>query len=276
MKSWLAAGTLVTCALIAAPSSHAQNPDTIPADVSTAKSKEIFQQALQGLGGAAYLNVRDSDCTGRLSQFGPLTGELVGLFNFREYRMPPDKMRREVTKKYTIIDIYTNDGGWSLDKGGVEDMDAVAIAGFQGGIRTSMDNVLRFRLAEPGMYFHYAGDDVVSLKHVDWAEATDSEDRTFRLAVDRETHLPVQFVVNTRNPSTRDVSVETTTYSNWHIQDGVETPFQISRERDGKRLSQTFYSTCKYNTGLNPSMFTRQSLEQRWKDAGHKASKSSK
>ncbi|HLW97960.1 MAG TPA: hypothetical protein VKR82_04890 [Candidatus Acidoferrales bacterium] len=261
----LAAGVLFN-----APRTRAQNPDTIPADVSTAKSKELFRQAIEGLGGAAYLGVRDSDCSGRLSQFGPLTGELVGLIQFRELRISPDKLRREYSKKGVIIDVFNGNNAWSLDKGGVEDVDAVVVAGFQSGLQTTLDSVLRLRLSEPGMYFRYGGDDVVSLKPVDWAEITDSEDRTFRLAVDRATHLPVQFVVNTRNPTTRDVSVETTTYSNWHFQDGVQTPFQFSRERDGKRVSQTFYSECKYNTGVSPSLFTRESLEQRWRDTGHK------
>jgi len=69
----LAAGVLLS-----APRTRAQNPDTIPADVSAAKSKELFRQAIEGLGGAAYLGVRDSDCSGRLSQFGPLTAERAG------------------------------------------------------------------------------------------------------------------------------------------------------------------------------------------------------
>ena len=270
MKLWMMGVMLTACVFFGAPMACAQNPDTIPADVSTAKSKEIFRQAIEALGGETYLRLRDSDCSGRLSQFGALTGELTGVFQFRELRMPPDKLRRELTKKGVIIDVYNGDHAWSLDKGGVEDVDAVVVAGFQFGVKTTMDNFLRFRMNEPGMYFRFGGGDVVSLKQVDWAEVTDSEDRTFRMAVDRATHLPVQFVVSTRNPTTRDVSVETTTYSNWHMQEGVQTPFQFSRERDGKRVSQTFYTECKYNTGLSASLFTRESLEQRWRDTGHK------
>ena len=40
---------LAACVLFGAPMARAQNPDTIPADVSTAKSKELFRQAIEAL-----------------------------------------------------------------------------------------------------------------------------------------------------------------------------------------------------------------------------------
>lgn len=267
----MAALAIATSVLAAAPNARAQNPDTIPAAESTAKAKAIIQEMIAGLGGPAYLNVRDSECTGRLTQFGPMTGELSGFIVFHEYRMPPDKLRREYSKKGQIIDVYNGNNGWSLDKGGVEDTDAVALANFQSGIKMGLDNLLRYRLSEPGLYFHYGGEDVVDLRHVDWVEIEDGEDRTFRIAVDRETQLPVHFEVVTRNPQTLDLVHDVTVYSNWHPQDGVQTPFQSSRSRDDKRVSQIFYDSCKYNTGLSADMFTREALAKRWADMGHKA-----
>ena len=47
------------------PRARAQNPDQIMPDVSAAKAKAILQQAIDGLGGAAYVNVHNSECTGR-------------------------------------------------------------------------------------------------------------------------------------------------------------------------------------------------------------------
>ena len=108
------------------------------------------------------------------------------------------------------------------------------------------------------------------MKQADWAEVVDSESRSFKLAVDRATHLPIQFVVTTFNSNTQEEIKDTTFYSNWHIQDGVQTAFQIARMRDGKRVFQAFYYGCKYNTGLSPDLFTRESLEQHWKATGHK------
>lgn len=270
LRSSLAAAALAMCALASAPRANAQNPDTIPADQSAAQAKAIIQQLVEGMGGEAYLNIKDSSCTGRLAQFGPFTGERGAYFEFEEYRIIPDKLRREYTKKGKIIDVYNGNNGWSLDRGGVEDGDAVAVANFQAGVRMSLDFLLRYRLRDPNLYFHYGGEESVDLRVSDWVEIEDTEDRTFRIAVERSTHLPVRFIVLTRNPQTRDVTTDVTIYANWHTDDGIPTALTIRHERDDKPVSQVFYYGCKYNTGLSPNFFTRAALAQRWKDTGHK------
>jgi hypothetical protein len=248
----------------------AQNPDTIPAEESAARTKAILQQVIAALGGANYLNVRASECTGRLGQFGPLTGELGADLTMRELRMPPDKLRREYGKKQNIIDLYNGNLGWTLDKGGVHEGNAVAVANFQSGLKMSFDVLMRSRLNEPGMYFHYGGEDVVDLRQVDWVQIEDTDQHEYRIAVEKSTRLPVRFIVLTRNPQTREQIEDITRFSNWHVQDGVETPFQVSRERDGKRVSQMFYDGCKYNSGVTADSFTRESLDKRWAELGHK------
>jgi hypothetical protein len=256
---------LTAPSLSAGPSLSPQNPDTIPAEKSTAMAKEIVQQLIAGLGGNAYLTVRDTDCTGRISQFGPLTGELGGFAQFHAYWIYPDKYRREITRKGIIIDVYNGNQAWSLDKGGVTDLDPVVAATFQAGLKTSFDGLIRYRLKEPNLDYRYRGVDVVDLKQADWVEITDGEERAFRIAVDRGTHLPVRYIVTTRDPKTGDPSSETTIYSNWHVMDGVETALQISREKDGKRVQQSFYYGCKVNSGVLPELFTKQDLERHWK-----------
>jgi hypothetical protein len=285
--SGLTAIALVACSLVIQPldagaSPHAQNPDTIPAEKSTAMAKEIIQQMIAGLGGNAYLAVRDSDCSGRLSQFGAIMGELGGFAEFHAYWIFPDKYRREVTSKQPmpipiissigdinrtghLIDVFNGDQGWMLEKDGVNDEDAVVIAAFQAGVKTSFDNLIRHRLNEPDFEYRYRGEDVVDLKRADWVEITDADQHTFRIAVDRGTHLPVRYVVTTIDPRTTEPVQDTTIYSNWHIVEGVQTPYGILREHDGKRSQQTSYDACKYNSGVAPKLFTKEDLQKRWK-----------
>src|ERR1700684_4478720 len=93
---------------------------------------------------------------------------------------------------------------------------------------------------------------------VDWAQLEDTDGRTYKIAVEKSTHLPVRFVILTRNPQTNDQIEDVTRFSNWHVQDGIETAFQVSRTRDGQRITQVFYDGCKYNTGLSADFFTRE------------------
>ncbi|HET9400740.1 MAG TPA: hypothetical protein VFO34_07295 [Candidatus Acidoferrales bacterium] len=252
--------------------SQQDNPVTMSPDANSAKARALLQQMVAALGGDAYLKVRDSDCTGRRANFG-LSGDLTGYILFHELRIYPDKSRLEYAKNAAIIDVFNGDSGWSLDKSGVGEADPVTVAGFQGAQKTSVTNLIRTRLNEPGLSLHYAGSDVVDLKPVDWLEITDSEDRTFRIAIVQATHLPVRCIVVTKNPATNEPSEDLTIFSEWHLIDGVQTPFQISRERDGKRYYQGFYLSCHYNTGVSPDLFTQASLQQRANEKGIKPPK---
>lgn len=256
----------------AAARAAAQNPETLLPEQSAAKAKQLAQQLIEGLGGKAFLGVRESDCEGRLAQFGH-NGDLTGYINFRDYWRYPDKNRTDYAKKGVIVDLYAGDQGWTMDKGGVTEQPASAVADFQEQVKTDISNLLRLRLNEEGIIFRYGGSDFVDLKQVDWVEIVDRERRTFRIAIDRAAHLPVRMTVITRNDTTRERTEEITIFSNFHEQDGVQTPFQLSRTRDGRRVFQAFYTGCKYNPGFPDDLFTRAALERHFSEVGKKGKK---
>ena len=254
------------------PCVFAQNPqDMMPAE-SAAKAKEILQQAIQALGGTAYLNLRDATCEGRLSQFGH-AGELNGFEKFVDYTIPPFKDRTENLPKRNIITVMNGDKGWTLDRGGVSDASGADIAHFEEDTKKDIDYILRSRMKEPNMIFRYAGPDIVDLKQVDWVELVDSDNRTIRIAISQSTHLPVRKIVDTRDANTRMKTDEVEYYSNYHPLNGVETPFQITRERNHIKIYQVFFDKCEYNTNLSDSLFTKQSLDERWEKVGKSARK---
>ena len=266
---------LISSIFFSVPRSTAQNPDTLLPEQSAAKAKQILQQLTDALGGPGYLNVRESDCEGRLARFGH-NGELAGFTNFKDYWRYPDKNRTDYTKKGVIINLYNGDQGWTLDRGGVSELPAPAVADFQELVKKDINNLLRLRVKEPGMVFRYGGQDVVDLKTVDWVEITDSEQRTFRLAIDRSSHFLVRTMIITEDQSTRERSTETSIYSNFQLMDGVQTPLQITSDREGRRISQVFFSSCKYNPGFPEDFFSKAALEKRFSEVGSKKYKEEK
>jgi hypothetical protein len=254
------------------PSAFAQSPqDMMPAE-SAAKAKEILQQAIQALGGTAYVNLRDATCEGRLSQFGH-SGELNGFEKFADYTIPPFKDRTENLPKRNIIEIMNGDKGWTLDRGGVSDASGADLARFQEDTKKDLDYILRSRIKEPNMIFRYAGPDIVDLRPVDWVELVDSDNRTVRIAISQSTHLPVRKIVDTRDANTRMKTDEVEYYSNYHPISGIQTPFQITRERNHIKIYQVFFDKCEYNTNLSDSLFTKESLDERWEKVGKSARK---
>ncbi|MFI5058872.1 MAG: hypothetical protein ACHQLQ_11860 [Candidatus Acidiferrales bacterium] len=275
MKPSVFAVVVLSSILFSVPRSSAQNPDTMMPEQSAAKAKQILQQLTDALGGPGYLEVRESACEGRLARFGH-NGELTGYTNFKDYWGYPDKNRTDYSKKGVIINLYNGDRGWTLDKGGVSELPAPSVADFQELVKKDINNLLRLRVKEPGMFFHYGGQDIVDLKTVDWVEITDPEQRTFRLAVDRSSHLFVRTMIITEDQTTRERSTETSIYSNFQLVDGVRTPLQITSDRDGRRISQVFFTSCKYNPTFPGDFFTKAALEKRFSEVGSKKYKEEK
>lgn len=259
------AGTSLLC------SARAQDDEVLMPDQSAAKAKQLLQQSIDALGGSAFLNVRDSTCTYRYGQFDH-AGEVTGYETLIDYSntQSPFKDRHENIPKRNIIEIYNGDKGWEMDRGGVADAPPSDVASFKNDTATDIDNILRHRIHEPGMVFRYAGEDIVELKQVDLVELVDSDNRTFRIAISRGTHLPVQITVDTRDPKTQMKSAQVDYFSNYHPIDGVQTPFQIARDRNGNKVYQAFIDKCEYNTNLSDDLFTKESLEQRWSKVGNK------
>jgi len=259
---------------------------------SNAKGKQILSDLINALGGAGYSQVRESQCQGRRALFGH-NGALTGYIDFIDFRRYPDTDRTEYIGKGRntilqsligidgldfahggiVITLFHRDQGWTYDRSGVSEAPATSVTDFQEQMKRNVDNLLRLRLNEEGMSIRFGGSDTVDLKQVDWVELADREQRTFRLAVDRSTHLLVRGIVITKNEETQEIDEDVAIYTNYQLRDSVWVPLQISREHNGRRTSQYFYDTCKFNPGFPDSLFTKDSLK---KGASEELTKKSK
>jgi len=275
-----------------APRVSAQNPDTMMPEQSVAKGKQILADLINALGGPGYTEVRESQCQGRRVLFGH-NGEPTGNIEFAHYRRYPDKDRTEYIGKGRntilasligldgldfarggiIITLYNGEHGWTFDRSGVSELPESAISDFQEQVKRNVDNLLRLRLKEPGLAIRFGGNDTVDLKQVDWVEVTDSQERKFRLAVDRSTHLLIRSVVITKDEETQQINEDVSIYSNYQLKDSVWTPLQISREHNGRRAVQIFYDSCKFNPGFADEIFDKSSLSKQGSQALAKKSK---
>jgi len=272
----------------------AQNPDTMMPEANQAKARQILKDAIEEMGGPAYLSVTQRECSGRRAQFGH-AGELAGYIEFTDYWQYPDKTRTEYVAKShntllkfvlgidgldisgggTIITQYNGEQGWVMDRGGVEDMPATSIADFQELWKRNTDNLLRLRLKEEGVTVRYAGPDIVDLKPVEWVEIRDKEERVFRLAVEKSTHLLIRSVATITDDASGqpERTDEATIFSNFQRVGGLYVPLQISRERNGRKTYQAFLNACNYNPALPADFFTKAALEKRFAEVGKKKDK---
>src|ERR1035441_2330763 len=86
---------------------------------SAAKARQVLQQVIGALGGPAYLNVHDTECEGRIAQFGS-NDELMDYIPFRVLWLLPDKNRTEYISKgeHTIVGFLMGSDGMLITHGG--------------------------------------------------------------------------------------------------------------------------------------------------------------
>jgi hypothetical protein len=285
---WLVSvGLLVlTCGFLI-PRAGAQNPDTMDLDQNKAKARQLLNQSIQALGGGLFRNQTESECSGRVAQFDR-NGGLLGYSLVRSYWQYPDKNRTEYIVKSTkggllavlwgnmpvkggdLIQVIDGDKGWTMDKSGVSEADATVVADFQAALKRQVRNLLLHRADEPGVFLHYAGLGTADMREVEWIDFSDEDDRTVRLALDRLTHLPERTIAVTPNEEMHDKDEDITIYTNYDLQQGVQVPKQITRERNGRRINQIFYDTCNNAPNLPADFFTEEGLRKKFKETGGK------
>lgn len=263
---FLLLGVVCACGLVAS----AGQPQDAPSETSIAKGRRITKQVIAALGGPTYLNVQNVQCDGREAEFGT-SGTLMGFTLFRETWLLPDKNRVEyftkgehtivgflmgsdellITHGGAMITVYNGEEGWTLDKSGVSNQPEDLIKTFNDQLKTDMNNVLRKRMNEPGMEAEYVGPDLIDLKEAEWIEFTDREHRLMRLGIEKNSHLPLRWVVVTHNPETREKTEVITSFTQYALNDGVKTPLSIELAHNEHKVSQTFLSSCKYNFDLS-------------------------
>src|SRR5579871_5499966 len=105
--------TVLLCTIVAAQSSGpAADTAQIPVDQENArKAKALLDQAIEALGGQAYLDIQDISQEGRTYSFYHGQPSSYGVQFWRFYKYP-DKDRVELTKKRDVAYVNNGDKGY--------------------------------------------------------------------------------------------------------------------------------------------------------------------
>jgi hypothetical protein len=248
----LAAGA---AAQTAGPSAPPQtSASAVPETENARKARTLVNQAIEALGGPAYLNVKDMQQEGRTYRFyrGQPSGTGAPYWRFWKF---PDKDRVELTKQRDVIYVYKGNQGFETTFRGTRLMQPDETEEYLRNRQYSLENVLRNWLAEPGVALFYDGPALAEQRQAVQVSVLSSRNEGVTLYLDPNTHLPLKKVFYWRDPKTRDRNEEAEVYDNYRRIQGIATPHSVSRSRNGELVSQRFITTVAYNTSLADSLF---------------------
>jgi hypothetical protein len=254
--SQLPAGGTPAASPSSPPSSaaSAQAPD-VPVDQENArKAKALLDQAIQALGGQAYLNVRDKEFQGRGFSFyhGRPSGTGAVFWSFFEF---PDKERVELTKERDIAQVYVGDKGFEITYKGAKPIEEKDLSPYLRRRRFSLDTLLRTWMNDSKVAFFYEGNAVAAEKPALQVTLINGMDEAVTVYVDADTHLPLKKTFTWRDPVDKQKNLEEEIYDNYRPVQGIMTPYSLTRYFNGDMASQRFLSGAAYNQGLDPAMF---------------------
>ena len=237
----------------------------VPAPAQTRdpeRGGKVLEQAIQALGGKAYLNVRDRRAEGHAFQFSSRE-ELSGMARIVSYEKYPDKFRQEVGKNKEVVYVLNGEHGWEGTFRGVQELPPEEVERIRLGRELSVDHLLRFRFKkEEGLEIAHIGTDLVDGRTVDLVEVVDAQNRVVTIAFDQSSHLPLRREWERRNPKTneREQNVEILSkYLRAKGQGAVLEPHYINRERNGIKVFESFLTEITVNPRLSDSLFERPS-----------------
>ena len=262
---------LLIASAVAQTAAPAAKPAT-PEDENSRKARSLVDQAIQALGGQAYLKAQTRGEEGRYFNFyhgeSRSTGIPFGLFT-----KFPDKQRLEILKirayhfllfsvggiaskdKSDIVVIYNGDKAYEITFKGTAKEDPKLMAAYIRRRDHSIDAVLRRWVNEPGVAFYYDGPAIASQKPAQQVSISNAQNDTVTLYLDETTHLPIKTSYTWRDPQDNFRNVEEEVYDNYKPVDGIMAPHSITRYSNGEMSYQRFLNTVTFNTDMPDNLF---------------------
>lgn len=250
----LLACVLLLAATVAAQTASAAKPEN-PQEANAKRARALLAKALEALGGQAYLSVVDVRQEGRSYGFSKGQARGVGTLFWRFWKWP-DKDRIELTKQRDVIYVHNGERGFETTFQGTRPEVVKELQDYLRRREYSLERLFRVLLNEPGVALFYDGVAVAENKPAEAVTVSTANGQVQTIYLDKFTSLPIAKSFTIRDPETRERNQELESYDNYHLVQGVNTPFTITRKRNDEMASQRFITRVVYNSGLADSLFT--------------------
>jgi hypothetical protein len=227
------------------------------------RGKRLVNEALQAVGGKAYLAMEDRVETGRAYSF--YRQELQGLSIAKIYTRyltpvpgkPCVRERQNFNKDESAGALFNQDGAWEFNFHGARLMEPRRVDNWREGTLRNIFYILRQRLDEPGMDFYWRGGDLYENLPVEIVDITDADGATVTVYFSATTKLPVRQMFKRRNPDYKDFDTEEALFARYRdAGGGVIWPHSIRRLRNGEKIYEINSENVEINRNLADNVFT--------------------
>ncbi len=243
---------LTVCLTALLPAGLAAQQDDSARNAQQARA--ALDAMVKALGGDAWLNMQNHEFHGRSAGFyhGKPSGATVEYWEIHQW---PDHDRAEYTKHRDVVQIYTGREGWEVIYSGKKELPQEQVDDFLRRRDHSIETVVKQWLKDPNTILIYEGQHMSESHMADQVTAISAQNESVTIQLDVQTHLPLRRTFQWRDPVYKDKDEDTEEYDNYRPVDGFQTPYNITRFRNGDMVQQRFLFGATYNQPLAADEF---------------------
>ena len=242
-----------------------QTQTTDDAGAKNAKqARTVLDAMVQAMGGQAWLTLKNQMREGHAAAFfhgNPDPGTTL----YWEFHAWPDHDRIENTKHRDVVQFYIGREGWEVTYRGKKPLPQDQVDDFLRRRDHSIETVVKTWLNDPNTILIYEGQRLAERHLADQVTLISAQNEAVTIQTDSQTHLPLRRTFQWRDPVFKDKNTDAEEYDDYHIFDGIPTPFTITRFKNDDMISQRYLDHVAYNQEYASDFWSIDAANQRIK-----------
>jgi hypothetical protein len=270
------AALLALTLTLATATTHAQSARDLERATPAARTgetqeqhgKRLLDEMVTALGGNAWLNKKTASIEGQTAPFfqGQPSGGVARFVEFKKFAegSTPELARIEFISDRGMIEpgtvrqvahVWTADNGYEFTYKGRTTLPVPQVTDYLRRRAHSIEEVIRTWIKAPGVVVIYDGAGMRDRRPVDKVSILSDNNDAVTIELEQDTHLPLQRAFEWRNLQFKDHDLDEEVYGDWKFFQGIGTPMNMTRYRNGDMVDQTFYKKIQFNQPLSNDLF---------------------
>ncbi len=244
----------LVCLLLLLTALHPAPAQDAETAANQQKARATIDAMVAALGGQRWLTLTSMTQQGRTSGFylGKPTGATAEFFEIQKF---PDQTRVELGKKRDVFEIMSGDQAWEVTYKGKKEIPKEQIEDLIRRRNHSIRTAITVWLNDPGTVLIADGQTQVERHLADQTTLINAQNDSITILTDASSHLPLRRTWQWRDPVYKDKNTDAEDYDDYHLVDGMPTPFAITRYHNDDMTNQRFLMRAAYNVPLAPDLF---------------------
>ena len=235
-----------------------------PASGEQSKGRGLLTEMVKALGGDTWLNRQNWVFEGRAATFYKgMPHEDAPQFE-EYYRANPFAERVIVithsgifiaTNHKDIAEIWTPDNGYELTFRGKKPLPEKDVQDYMRRRAHSLETVVHDWLSKPDTIVTYEGSNMVSRRLAEQVSIITAKNDAVTIELEESTHRPLSISFQWRDPLYKDLNTDEIQYDDYHVVQGIATPYAVTYLHNGDTTQQRFFTKIAYNQPLGEDLF---------------------